>query len=408
MKDVIALTRFRALALSLALLAGIAHAGPDPEKGSPDDRQLNTLYWQAQEELKNSDWNAALTHFGQLEKDMRAKDPKNADTALYWQAYTLSKARRGGEARAAVERLHREFPKSRWGKEADALLRTGERPEKPEAEGAAADEELAAMAVEGLMNAPAERALPLLKKVLAGAHTSKVKKRALFVLSQIQSPEALDVVVAVAKNGNPPELRHEAIQMLGVSGNERAVERLREIYQNSQDVDDKRRVLQAYLVADRKDLVLAAARGEPEPKLRRVAVETLGAMGATPELRQLFEASKDEETRVKVIEALGVAGDVHTLEALALSGDSEKVQTRAMHALGVAGGREALVRLYPKATTPALRDAVIQGLLISGDSKSLVELYKKAKTADEKRALLRTITAIGGDEAIEIIESELK
>ena len=397
----------RALALTIALLAGVVHAGPNPEQGSPDDRQLNALYWQAQKDLENSDWNAALGHFAQLEKDMRAKDPKNADTAVYWQAYTLSKARRGGETRAAVERLHREFPKSRWGKEADALLRGSEPAEKPETAVAAGDEDLAAMAVEGLMNAAPERAFPLLKKVLAGQHDLKVKKRALFVLSQIETPEALDTLVSIAKSGNPPELRNEAIQMLGVSGNDRAIERLREIYSSS-DADQKRRVLQAYLVADRKDLVVAAARGEPDPDLRRHAVETLGAMGATAELKQLFDASKDEETRVKVVEALGVAGDVRTLEAIASGNESEEIRRRSMHSLGVAGGRDTLVRLYPKATTPELRDAVLQGLLIAGDSKAMVELYKKAKTPDEKRALLKMITAMGGDEALEIIETELK
>jgi hypothetical protein len=49
-------------------------------------------------------------------------------------------------------------------------------------------EELALAAMEGLMSQPAERALPIIKKVLAGSQTTLVKKRALFVLSQIDSP----------------------------------------------------------------------------------------------------------------------------------------------------------------------------------------------------------------------------
>ena len=52
------------------------------------------------------------------------------------------------------------------------------------------DEELALAAMEGLMAQPPERALPIIKKVLAGSQTTLVKQRALFVLSQIDSPEA--------------------------------------------------------------------------------------------------------------------------------------------------------------------------------------------------------------------------
>ena len=46
------------------------------------------------------------------------------------------------------------------------------------------------------MAQPPERALPIIKKVLAGPQTTLVKQRALFVLSQIDSPEAQEILVA--------------------------------------------------------------------------------------------------------------------------------------------------------------------------------------------------------------------
>ena len=58
------------------------------------------------------------------------------------------------------------------------------------------DEELAIAALEGLMAQPSERALPILKKVLAGSQSTLVKRRALFVLSQIDGPEARDILTA--------------------------------------------------------------------------------------------------------------------------------------------------------------------------------------------------------------------
>src|SRR4051812_20831059 len=57
------------------------------------------------------------------------------------------------------------------------------------------DEELSIAALEGLMAHPPDRALPILKKVLAGSQSTVVKRRALFVLSQINSPEARDILM---------------------------------------------------------------------------------------------------------------------------------------------------------------------------------------------------------------------
>ena len=73
------------------------------------------------------------------------------------------------------------------------------------------DEELALAAMEGLMAQAPERALPIIKKVLAGPQTRLVKQRALFVLSQIDSPEAQEILVQTARSSDPA-MRGEAIQ----------------------------------------------------------------------------------------------------------------------------------------------------------------------------------------------------
>jgi HEAT repeat protein len=249
-----------------------------------------------------------------------------------------------------------------------------------------------------------------LKKVLQSQHSDKVKKRALFVLSQIDEDAALDSVVDVAKNSKDRGLREEAIRMLGVSGQDRAIERLRELYASSSDAAEKRTIVQAWLTADRKDLILASARNETDPGVRKQAIEALGALDASAELKQLFDTTRDEPNQRAIIQALGVAGNVQALAAIAEGQQSEEVRAEAVRALGVAGdegGKEALVRLYPKLSSGPLRDAVLQGLLVAGDSEAMMQLYKQAKTKEEKQALLRTITNMGDDAALNIIELEL-
>lgn len=402
--------RFTRLGMALALALGtmLAHAAGDTD-GAPTDKASNQLYWQGQAALKQSDWSTALKRFQDLEKLLRKNEPASADAALYWEAYALVQARRTAEAKGVIERLRREFPSSRWSKDADALIAQTRPAGKIDA--GTMDDDLADVAVEGLMNAPPERALPLLKKVLAGQRSIKVKKRALFVLSQLGTSDALNVVIDAAKNSSDPELRDEAIRMLGVSGDKAAIARLGEIYASSKNADEKGRIIEAWLIADRKDLVFASARNETDPHVRRKAIETLGALDATSELSQLLATTRDADNRHAIIESLGVAGDTNALAAIA--GDAKQPEgdrIAALHSLGVAGdrgGKQALVSLYGKADTPALRDAVLQGLLISGDTDAVVKLYHQAKSVDEKKALLRILSMMGDDAAINVIEGEL-
>ena len=281
-----------ALALALAGEPALAASQDDAPTG---DKASNALYWQGQAALKQSDWSTALQRFQDLEKLLRKNEPKSVDAALYWEAYALAQAKRTAEAKGVIERLHREFPESRWSRDADTLLAQT----RPAAQGDAglADDELADIAVQGLMNAPPERALPVLKRVLASQRSIKVKKRALFVLSQLETDDAMKVVLDTAKSSSEPELRKEAINMLGVSGTQSAVAGLVDIYATSSSADEKRRVIEAWLVADRKDLVLKAARNEADPKVRRRAIETLGSMEASEELVQLLETTQDAGNR---------------------------------------------------------------------------------------------------------------
>jgi len=399
------------LTIALAGASLAAHAASD-DAMAPTDKQLNQLYWQGHEALQKGDWAGALKRFTDLEQQLRAKEPQSADAAIYWEAYTLLQAKRTTEAKTTIERLHRDFPKSRWGKDADALLRQTQ-PASTASRSAnvsSDDEELAEIAVEGLMSAPPERAVPLLKKVLQSQHSDKVKKRALFVLSQIDEPAALDMVVDVARTSTDPALREEAVRMLGVSGDEHAIARLSDLYASSKDPREKRAIIQAWLVADRKDLILASARTETDETVRRQAIEALGAMDASTELKQLFDTTHDAANQRAIIQALGVAGNVKALTEIAESQQPDAIRIEAIHALGVAGdegGSSALVKLYPKANTPALRDAVIQGLMVAGDSDAMMQLYRQSKTREEKQALLRVITTMGDDAALDLIESEL-
>ena len=71
----------------------------------------------------------------------------------------------------------------------------------------------------------------MLQKSLDSPNRSeKVKERALFVLSQSDSPKAQQVLDGVARGQAHPELQMKAIHNLGISGN---TKELAEIYKAS-------------------------------------------------------------------------------------------------------------------------------------------------------------------------------
>jgi len=393
-----------ALAVSLACSSGHVLALAGDQAMAPTHRESKTLYWQGHDALKRADWNEAQRLFQSLEQQLREAEPKSVDAALYWQAYALQQAGRQAEARATLERLQREYPNSRWKAQAESLAKAVQTTGSV----SLADDELAEAALEGLLAAPPQRAIPLLRKLLDSDRSLKLKKRALFVLSQTGDPAAMDTVLAIARN-HGHALQNEAIEMLGVSGGKQASEALTAVYADpATRPETRRRVLNAWLVSGDKTALLRAAQQEQDAKLRRNAIELLGAMGAGAELQQLQAASKDAETRRAIINAYGISGDVPRLREMARSDPDPRLRADALRALGVAGAGDALQALYAEASSPELRDAALQGLMIAGDSQALLQLYRNAKTAEEKKAVLRILTLTGGDEALDAIEAALQ
>ena len=92
----------------------------------------------------------------------------------------------------------------------------------------------------------------MLEKQLAGTGSPRLKGQALFVLAQMNSPRAREVLVSIAKGSSIPELQSRAIQYLGVNGGRESRAALAEIYSSSTDVDVKRRILRAFTAAGRR------------------------------------------------------------------------------------------------------------------------------------------------------------
>jgi hypothetical protein len=84
-----------------------------------------------------------------------------------------------------------------------------------------------------------------LETVLKGSSSPKLKERALFVLTQVDTPQARAALTAVAKGQGNPDLQLRAVRYLGMHRGEENIKLLVEIYKSTSDTDVKRQVIQS-------------------------------------------------------------------------------------------------------------------------------------------------------------------
>src|SRR5215470_8561888 len=194
-----------------------------PQKSG--DRATDEALAAAKDAIYQEQWQKALDLYSQVVKAGRAR----VDEALYWQAYSQHKLRQDPQALKTIAQLKRDYPRSNWIKDAGALEQEI-RPTSPDKE---SDCDLKMLAVNSLMNTDPDQAVPIIEKLLnnggnSGQCEGKVLDKALFVLSQSNSPRARELMLQIATGKLHPELQNKAIHNIGVSGDH---ELLVKIYQ---------------------------------------------------------------------------------------------------------------------------------------------------------------------------------
>jgi HEAT repeat protein len=377
------------------------------ERAQERAERLTELYDDGLEALDEGRWERAAERFTRL---AQTKGPRT-DAALYWKAYAQNRQGQRPEALQTIAELLKEYPGSRYIQQAKALevevRRDAGQPVRPESQ---SDEELKLMALQGLQHSDPERAIPMLEGILKGTASPKLKGRALFVLAQSDSPRARTVLANVAKGNDLPDLQIRAIQYLGIHGGSENRALLSEIYTASNDVDIKRRVLRAFMVSGDKDRVMAAATGEKTPELRAEAVQQLGVMGAHAELAQLYQKETSVDVKRRILQAMFVGGDATRLIALAKSEPNPELRRIAVRNLGLIGSQrtgQALVEIYSKDTDPGIKRAVIQALFIQGNGEALVALARKESDKTMQLEMVQKMSLMGGNKAVQAYLEEL-
>ena len=354
--------------------ASVEPSAPAVQVPSPDDippppwRQgdpADSLYRAAREVLGRRQFDSAAALFGRLP----ARYPSSAYTpdAYYWQAFALYRVGEDASLRTALSALRTQrarFPKAATQGDAAALERriqgelarrgdptavvaveraatavapappvppappvgsaVPDPPEPPDESDAAdptdrgtkgkdcesGDDDIKIAAVNALIQMDAEKARPILQRILArrDAGSACLRRKAVFLIAQGGGEGTEDILLETTRNDPDPEVREQAVFWLSQVGSDKAVTALDSILRRSTDSQLQEKALFALSQHGspraRTALQAYAERADVPEELRAKAIFWIGqsddpASGAY--LRGLFGRIKSTELRKKLL-----------------------------------------------------------------------------------------------------------
>jgi hypothetical protein len=355
--------------------------------------EANQAYERGREALDRGSWQEAIEAFA-----LAAEDKALADAGLFWQAYAYSKIPDAKRALELISSLESRYPRSTWRDDAQALaaeIRGSTR-------GASSDDEdLKLMALNGLMQADEEAAIPVLEEFLTSEKSTRLKERALFVLAQSESDKAHAILARVARGERDPELQRQAIRYLGVHGSDRGLALLADLYRGLSSTEARATVLESFMIAGDEKRLLDLAKNEPDPELRGRAIQLLGTMDASAELWELYQRETSEDAKEKMLQAFMVAGDEEHLLAVARDRrQSEELRGSAIQLLGAEGAEEALWQLFQGESSLETKKQILHALFVAGDHQKIAQVATdKAQPPEIRRAAIENL-GVSGEEAV--------
>jgi hypothetical protein len=145
---------------------------------------------------------------------------------------------------------------------------------------------------------------------------------------------------AAAKTEKDASLRGEAIRQLGLV---HAPEELRQLYAAETTPEVKKDILQAFFLSGDAKFLAEVAQSEKSPEIRRAAIHNLGLIGsgdAREALLAIYGKETDRENKETVLNALFIQGNAHALVAIARSEKDPELKKTAVSKLALMNSKE--------------------------------------------------------------------
>lgn len=269
------------------------------------------------------------------------------------------------------------------------------------------DERVAAL--NALIQMDAERAMPILTKVLERRDACSVglRRKAVFLVSQKRTPETADILMRIARNDPDQEVREQAVFWLSQVPDERAVTMLQEILStsNNEELQDKALfALSQHRSANAaKFLRDFALRESASDELRGKAIFWLGQRHSSENmefLRSLYSRVRSEEVKEKILFSLsqqrGVGNDQWLLDVARNTRESIELRKKALFWAGQGmASADQLIGLYSSLPDSEMREQLIFVYSQRRDPKMVDKLLDIAKNDRDPELRKKAIFWLG-------------
>lgn len=145
---------------------------------------------------------------------------------------------------------------------------------------------------------------------------------------------------AAAKGEKDESLRREAIRQLGLV---HGINELEQLYQTETSTDVRREILQAFFLAGDSSKLLQSAQSEKDPDLRRAAIRNLGLVHSDDSgkaLQSIYAKETDRGVREEVLNAFFLQNNASALVAIARTEKDPELKRTAVQKLSLMHSKE--------------------------------------------------------------------
>jgi len=264
-------------------------------------------------------------------------------------------------------------------------------------------------ALNALLQMDGDKALPILKKVLARRDEGSVclRRKAVFLVSQHEGPETERILLDAARTDPDGEVREQAVQWLSQVDSPAAVAALDSILRSADDPALQDKAIFALSQQDspraRQALKDFALRAAVSSDLRQKAIFWIG-QGDDPDrlgfLKTLYVQLKDQDSREKILFSISqIDGRESQRWLLQVAGDvNEGIELRKKALFWVGQSDIAateLFTLYEKMPSREMKDQLIFVYSQRDEKAAVDKLFEIARTETDRELRKKAIFWLG-------------
>jgi len=415
-------------------------ANPLPPEAWAQKDPADSLYRLAREALARNDFKRAAEIFHRLVE--RYPQSSYVGQSLYWEAFSLYRSGNTDDLEEARDRLitlRQRFPAQAKSDDTKSLVTRvcgelakrgdqdcareiaeaaeggdedapGARTTVPGRSCPSEDDDERVAALNALLQMDADRAMPILQRVLArrDACSAGLRRHALFIVSQQHTEQTADILMNAARSDPDQEVREQAVFWLSQVPGERPITLLDEILKSNANTDLKEKALFALSQKGegRAQAILRdiAGRESENVDLRDKAIFWLGQRRAqenTEFLRGLYTRIGNEDLKEKILFSLSQqkgAGNERWLMDIAVNPrETLELRKKALFWAGQMGvASSEFANLYDRMNDAEMKDQIIFVFSQRGrDAAAMDKLFAIARTDRDPEMRKKAIFWLG-------------